>query len=57
MALLINIGQPDWLRDEALYDILAPLLPDVAIHCGPPTAALPDVTMVCAPTPGAGSRS
>ncbi len=47
MALLINIGQPDWLRDEALNDILVPLLPNVVIHCGPPTAALPDVTMVC----------
>lgn len=47
MALLIDIGQPDWMRDEALYDILVPLLPDVTIHCGPPAAALPDVTMVC----------
>ncbi len=43
MALLINIGQREWMRDEALRDILAPLLPDVAIHCGPPAAALAEV--------------
>lgn len=37
---------PDWLREEDLLDQLAPLLPRVPIHCGPPDGSLPDVTML-----------
>ena len=46
MALLIDIGLPDWMKDEELYAVLAPLLPDVKIYYGTPTSELPDVTMV-----------
>jgi hypothetical protein len=46
MALLIDIGLPDWLEDGTLHAELAPLLPGVTIHCGPPDGPLPDVTML-----------
>ena len=45
MAILIDIDQPDWLEDAALRAQLAPLLPGVTIHCGPPAGSLPDVTV------------
>lgn len=46
MALLIDIGLPDWLEDETLHAELQPLLPGVRIHLGPPSGPLPDVTML-----------
>ncbi len=46
MTLLIDIGQPDWMRDEDLRDQLTPMLPDVAIHCGPPDGVMEDVLML-----------
>lgn len=46
MALLIDIGLPGWMKDEELYAVLAPLLPDVTIHCGTPEREMPDVTMI-----------
>ena len=46
MALLIDIGLPDWMSDEALKGILEPMLPGVEIHCGSPSEMLPDVIMV-----------
>ncbi len=33
MALLIDTNAPDWMRDEELAQLFAPLLPGVAIHC------------------------
>ena len=46
MALLIDIGQPNWIPDESLRDTLAPMLPGVTIHCGRPDAPLEDVVML-----------
>lgn len=48
MALLIDIRLQAWMTDEDLRDRLAPALPGVAIHCGPPasSAALADVVML-----------
>ena len=46
MAILIDIGLPDWMTDEALRDELAPLLRGVTIHCGRPRDPLPDVVML-----------
>ncbi len=46
MALLINIGLPDWMSDEQLQDELAPLLCGVEIYCGLPEQVLEDVTVV-----------
>jgi glyoxylate/hydroxypyruvate reductase len=48
MSLLIDIRMPNWMSDAALHDRLAPLLPDVTIHQGPPVGPLPDVTMLAA---------
>ena len=50
MALLIDIGQPDWMKDEELRDALAPMLPDVPIHCGPPGGVMEDVVMLAVST-------
>lgn len=46
MSLLIDIRMPDWMRDEELRDLLAPHLPGVTIHCGPPENDLPDVQLL-----------
>lgn len=46
MSLLIDIRTPDWLEDHALRDLLAPHLPGVTIHCGPPQRRMADVTML-----------
>lgn len=46
MALLIHINQPDWLPDDVLADELRDLMPGVTLHCGAPTAPLPDVTVM-----------
>ncbi len=46
MALLINIGLPDWMSDEQLRDELAPLMPGVDIYCGIPDEVLEDVTVI-----------
>ncbi len=48
MSLLIDVRAPEWMTDAALRARLAPLLPGVAIHCGPPTRELPDVAMLAA---------
>lgn len=46
MAILIDIGLPGWMTDEALRDELEPLLPDVTMYCGHPETELPDVIML-----------
>ena len=46
MALLIDIRASDWMEDGALRDLVAPLLPGVTIHCGPPDRKLTDVRML-----------
>ena len=46
MAILINIGLPQWLPDEDLRDRLAIQLPGIQIYCGRPTKILSDVTML-----------
>ncbi|MBZ0129654.1 MAG: glyoxylate/hydroxypyruvate reductase A [Rhodobacteraceae bacterium] len=46
MALLIDLRAPNWMQDAALGDILAPLLPGIRIHCGPPSGPMPDVAML-----------
>ncbi len=46
MALLIDIGMPEWMPDEQLRDLLTPRLPGVDIYCGTPTETLADVTMI-----------
>lgn len=46
MALLIDIGDPDWMTDEALAEILRPLLPRVDIRCGQDVGAPGDVEML-----------
>jgi len=50
MALLIDIGQPDWMLDEDLRDVLAPMLPDTAIYCGAPNGIMDDVVMLAVST-------
>lgn len=35
MALLIEIGQPDWMSNGELRDQLLPLMPDADIRCAP----------------------
>ena len=34
MALLLDIRDPNWMREEELRDLLAPRLPGVPIYCG-----------------------
>ena len=46
MALLIDVQQPDWMKDEDLRDELAPMLPGVSIYCGPPNGPMDDVVML-----------
>lgn len=46
MGLHIDIGQPDWMEDDALRARLAPLLPGVAITTGPPEGPMPGVRML-----------
>jgi glyoxylate/hydroxypyruvate reductase A len=46
MALLIDVGLPAWMTDQALHDVLAPLLPGVTIYCGRPAEDRPDVVML-----------
>lgn len=46
MAILIDIGMPEWMSDEQVRDKLAPLLPGVTIYCGRPDRDLSDVTML-----------
>ncbi len=46
MALLIDTGLPHWMTDEALREVLAPLLPDTTIYCGRPDKPRPDVIML-----------
>ncbi len=48
MALLIDIRDPDWMSEEALRDILVPLLPGVTIHCSIGKETLPDVKVLAA---------
>lgn len=42
MALLIDIRQPDWMKEDALKALLAPELPGVTIYAGEPNGALAD---------------
>ena len=46
MALLINVGMPEWMSDEQLRDELTPLLPGVDIYCGIPDKVLDQVKVV-----------
>jgi glyoxylate/hydroxypyruvate reductase A len=46
MALQIDIRQPEWMREESLRDLLAPHLPGVPIHCGPPGDHAADIIML-----------
>ena len=46
MTLLIDIRQPDWLKEEALRDLLAPQLPGVEILLGDPGPKAAEVTML-----------
>lgn len=46
MAILIDIGLPDWMADEVLRDELQPLLHGVKIYCGHPQTPLPEVVML-----------
>ena len=49
MSLLIDIRDPNWMREEDLEKILAPHLEGVTVHCGPPSQPLNDVVMLVAP--------
>ncbi len=46
MPILISVNSPNWMRDEDVYDLLRPLMPDATIHCGFPETPLDDVTML-----------
>lgn len=46
MALLIDIRQPEWMSDEALRDLLRPLLPGIDIRCALEVGDPADVTML-----------
>jgi glyoxylate/hydroxypyruvate reductase A len=48
MSLWIDIRDPNWMREEELYDLLAPHLPGVTIHTGEPQGNHEDVTMLAA---------
>lgn len=48
MALLLDIRDPDWLREQELKVFLQPLLPGVEIFCGVAAAKLADVIMLAA---------
>ena len=46
MALLIDIGQPEWMRNEDLRDHLSAALPGIPILCGKPADTREDVLML-----------
>ncbi len=46
MAILINTQVEDWMTAEQFRDELAPLLPDVSIHCGDPDGHGKDIRML-----------
>ena len=46
MALLLDVRDPAWMREEDLRDLLAPQLPDVPIYCGLAEAEPDRVKMV-----------
>lgn len=45
MVLLIDIRQPTWMQEDALRDVLSPMLRDVPILCGLEDGDLSTVTM------------
>jgi len=45
-AMLIAVGQPDWITDEALRDDLAPLMPGADIRCSADFGNPADVAML-----------
>lgn len=48
MALLIDIRDPLWMREEDLRDFLQARLGDVTIYCGAPEQVRPDVAVLVA---------
>jgi glyoxylate/hydroxypyruvate reductase A len=46
MSILIDVRAPGWHSDTKVAEIIAPLLPGVTLHAGPPEAPLAGVTMV-----------
>ena len=46
MALLLDVRDPAWMREEALRDLLAPQLPGVPIYCGLAAAEPDKVKMI-----------
>lgn len=46
MALLLDVRDPAWMREEALRDLLAPQLPGVPIYCGLADANRDEVKMI-----------
>jgi glyoxylate/hydroxypyruvate reductase A len=46
MALLIEIGQPEWMANGELCDQLRPLLPGADIRCGPELGDPADIAML-----------
>jgi len=46
MSILIDIRDPSWIREQALRDIISPLLPGVEIYCENATGHEAEVTML-----------
>ena len=46
MAILIDIQDTDWMTNEALRDILAPMLPGVSIRCWPELGDVSEIKML-----------
>ena len=46
MALLLDVRDPAWMREEELRDLLAPQLPGVPIYCGLAEAEPNEVKMI-----------
>lgn len=46
MALLLDVRDPAWMREDDLRDLLAPQLPGVPIYCGLAEADLEKVKMI-----------
>ncbi len=46
MALLLDIRQPEWMTENALRDLLTPLMPDVPIYCALDGCPREDIRML-----------
>ena len=46
MALLLDIRQPEWMTEVALYDVLKPLMPETPIYCSLGDCPLEEIKML-----------